>query len=53
MALSTVETEYIAAVACCSQILWIAQQLHDLGVDLKGIPIKCETIQVQFVLLKI
>ncbi|XP_057548077.1 uncharacterized protein LOC130826512 [Amaranthus tricolor] len=31
-----------AAGACCSQILWIAQQLQDLGVDLKVIPIKCD-----------
>ncbi|XP_057547794.1 secreted RxLR effector protein 161-like, partial [Amaranthus tricolor] len=42
VALSTAEAEYIAAGACCSQILWIAQQLRDLGVDLKGIPIKCD-----------
>ena len=42
MALSMAEAEYIVAGACCSQILWIAQQLRDLGVDLKGIPIKCD-----------
>ena len=42
VALSTAEAEYIAASACCSQILWIAQQLRDLGIDLKGIPIKCD-----------
>ena len=42
VSLSTAEAEYIAAGACCSQILWIAQQLRDLGVDLKGIPIKCD-----------
>ena len=42
VALSTAEAEYISASACCSQILWIAQQLRDLGVDLKGIPIKCD-----------
>ncbi|XP_057545880.1 secreted RxLR effector protein 161-like, partial [Amaranthus tricolor] len=42
VALSTAEAEYIAAGACCSHILWIAQQLRDLGIDLKGIPIKCD-----------
>ena len=36
-----VEVEYIAAGAC-SQILWIAQQLWDLEVDFRGIPIKCD-----------
>ena len=34
VALSTAEAEYIAAGACCSQILWIAQQLQELRVDL-------------------
>ena len=42
VALSTAEAEYIASGACCCQILWIAQKLRDLGVDLKGIPIKCD-----------
>ena len=42
VALSTAEAEYIAAGACCAQILWIAQQLRDLDIDLKGIPIKCD-----------
>ena len=42
VALSTAEAEYIAAGACCSQILWIAQQLRDLGINFKGIPIKCD-----------
>ena len=40
VALSTAEAECIAADACYSQILWIAQQLRDFGVDIKGIPIK-------------
>ena len=42
VALSTAKVEYIVAGAYCSQILWIAQQLRDLGVDIKGIPIKCD-----------
>ena len=42
VALSTIEAEYIAAGACCSQILWISQQLRDIRADLKRIPIKCD-----------
>ena len=42
VALSTAEAEYIAAGDCCSQVLWIAQQMRDLGIDFKGIPIKCD-----------
>jgi len=39
VALSTAEVEYIAAGACCAQILWIMQQLRDLGINLKNVPI--------------
>ena len=42
IALSTTKAEYIAAGVCYSQILWIAQQFRDFGVELKGIPIKCD-----------
>jgi hypothetical protein len=42
VALSTAEAEYIAAGACCSQVLWIAQQMRDLGFDYKSIPVKCD-----------
>lgn len=42
VALSTAEAEYIAAAACCSQLLWMAQQLRDLGFDFKSVPIKCD-----------
>ena len=28
--------------ACCAQVLWIAQQLRDLGHNFKGIPIYCD-----------
>ena len=40
--MSTTEDEYIAAGACCSLILWIAQQLRNLGINLKGILITCD-----------
>ena len=42
MALSTVETEYITAESCCAQILWIKQQLEDLGIKLNKTPIRCD-----------
>ena len=42
VALSTAETEYIAAGNCCAQILLIKQQLSDFGVSLNNIPIFCD-----------
>ncbi|XP_059071614.1 uncharacterized mitochondrial protein AtMg00810-like [Cryptomeria japonica] len=33
--LSTTESEYIAAIACCTQMLWMYYQLADLGVFLR------------------
>ena len=48
VALSTAEAEYVAAAACCSQLLWIKQHLEDLGVIIKDI-LLCVTILVQSV----
>ena len=31
VALSTAEAEYVAAGACCAQLLWMRQTLHDFG----------------------
>ncbi|XP_038989467.1 uncharacterized protein LOC120113034, partial [Phoenix dactylifera] len=42
VALSTAETEYIAAGSCCAQVLWIKQQLEDFGIKMDNIPIKCD-----------
>ena len=42
IALSTTEAEYIAAAACCSQLLWLKQQLKDFGVELGTLEIKCD-----------
>src|SRR6185436_16029416 len=33
VALSSTETEYIAAASCCSQILWMKQTLQDYGLS--------------------
>jgi hypothetical protein len=42
VALSTAESEYVAAASCCSQILWIVATLKDYGVTLKNIPLFCD-----------
>ena len=42
MALSTAEAKYIAAGACCAQILYMKQTLLDFGVKLDRIPLLCD-----------
>ncbi|CAM8951713.1 unnamed protein product [Rhodiola kirilowii] len=42
IALSTAEAEYIAAAACCAQLLWIRQQLSDYGVITNCAKILCD-----------
>ena len=42
IALSTTEAEYIAAAACCAQLLWLKQQLEDFQVKLPVMEIKCD-----------
>ena len=42
VALSIAEAEYVAVVACCSQLLWIKQHLEDFGVIIKAIPLMCD-----------
>ncbi|KAI3802308.1 hypothetical protein L1987_30438 [Smallanthus sonchifolius] len=41
VSISTCEAEYIAAVSCCSQILWIQQQLRDYGLNFTRTPMLC------------
>src|SRR5664279_2916034 len=36
---STAEAEYIAASSCCSQVLWIQQQMRDYGLLFTSTPI--------------
>ena len=33
---------YVAAAACCSQLLWIRQHLEDFGIHIKVIPLICD-----------
>jgi len=42
VALSTAEAEYIAAGACCAQILYMKQSLLDYGVVLDRILLLCD-----------
>jgi hypothetical protein len=42
IALSTAEAEYVAAGACCAQLLWIKQTLRDFGCEQSKIPLLCD-----------
>jgi hypothetical protein len=42
VALSTAEAGYIAAGACCAQLLWMRQTLHDFGCHFMKIPLLCD-----------
>jgi len=42
VALSTAEVEYIAAGACCAQILYMKQTLLDCEVVLDKVPLLCD-----------
>ena len=41
VALSIAEAEYVAASACCAQLLWMKQTLKDFGCELTKIPLLC------------
>ena len=43
IALSFTEVEYVATGSCCTQILWIKNQLEDCGIKLEKIPIKYDS----------
>ncbi|KAI9112576.1 hypothetical protein K1719_016499 [Acacia pycnantha] len=44
VAVSSTEAEYVTVSSCCAQVLWLRQQLSDLGIHLKEIPILCDNI---------
>ena len=39
---STAESEYVAASACCSQVIWMQHQLLDYGLKFSKTPIFCD-----------
>jgi hypothetical protein len=42
VALSTVETEYVAAGQYCAQLLWMRQTLRDFGYNLSKVSLLCD-----------
>ena len=42
VALSTAKAEYVAAGACCAQLLWMMQTLKDFRCELTKIPLLCD-----------
>jgi hypothetical protein len=42
VALSTAEAEYVAASACCAQLLWMRQTLRDFGCPFTKILLLCD-----------
>jgi len=43
---STCEAEYVAASSCCSQVLWIQQQMRDYGLRFLNTPINVDNTAV-------
>ena len=47
ISLSIAEAEYIAAAACCTQVMWMKQTLQDMKVSIdEPISIKCDNTSV-------
>jgi hypothetical protein len=46
VALSMTEAEYVAAGACCAQLLWMKQTLSDYGCEFSKIPLLCDNESV-------
>jgi hypothetical protein len=42
VALSTAEAEYVAAGACCAQLLWMRLTLRDFGCKFSKVPLLCD-----------
>jgi hypothetical protein len=42
VALSTTEAKYVAASACCTQLLWMRQTLHDFNCRFTKILLLCD-----------
>jgi hypothetical protein len=42
VALSTTKDQYVAAGACCAQLLWMKQMLSDYGCEFSKIPLLCD-----------
>ena len=40
---TTAEAEYVDVAACTSQVIWIQSQLHDYAINMKKIPLYCDS----------
>jgi hypothetical protein len=49
VSVSTAEAEYIAASACCSQVLWIQNQMLDYGYNFTKTPILIDNTAAMFI----
>jgi hypothetical protein len=43
VAQSTTEVEYVAAISCCSQLLWITNTMSDFGEEYTHVPLQCDS----------
>jgi hypothetical protein len=43
VAQSTIETAYVVAAACCSQLLWMIATLRDFGLEFRRVPLFCDS----------
>ncbi|KAI3510740.1 hypothetical protein L1887_17874 [Cichorium endivia] len=43
VSISTAEAEYVAAAACTSQIIWIQSQLKDYAINMRKLPLFCDS----------
>ncbi|KAI3503743.1 hypothetical protein L1887_32192 [Cichorium endivia] len=43
VSISTAEAEYVAAATCTSQIIWIQSQLKDYAINMRKIPLFCDS----------
>ncbi|KAI3691479.1 hypothetical protein L2E82_49840 [Cichorium intybus] len=43
VSISIAEAEYVAAAACTSQIIWIQSQLRDYAINMRKIPLFCDS----------
>ena len=48
VSISTAEAEYVAASACCAQVLWIQNQMLDYGLNFLKTPILIDNTAAYF-----
>ena len=51
ISVSTAEAEYVAAASCCSQVLWIQNQMLDYGLNFLNTPIHIDNSAAMLLLI--